>query len=62
MDYIQMASIGVPLLALAGGLGGVKAIVNGTLRRVDKIEDTQLELVRSVSSMETKIDILVERK
>lgn len=61
MDYIQMASIGVPLLALAGGFGGVKAIVNGTIKRVDKIETTQLELVRSVSSMEAKLDILIDR-
>ena len=62
MDYIEMAQLGIPLLALAGGLGGVKAIINGTVKRVDKIESTQLELVRSVSSMETKIYILVERK
>ena len=62
MEYMDIIKLGVPLLALAGGYGGIRAMVNGTIKRVDTIEGTQLELVKTVSSMETKIDILLERK
>lgn len=62
MPYIELAQFGIPLLALAGAWGGVRAALNGTVKRVDKIETTQVQLIDRCARMETKIDILVERK
>lgn len=61
MEYMEIIKLGIPLLALAGAWGGVKAALNGTVKRVDKIENTQLQLIDRCARMETKIDILVER-
>jgi len=73
MDYIVIAQVAVPLLAIGGAWGGAKAALNGTRTRVKEIEDDlkehmkedeelQREMIDRAARMETKIDILLEKQ
>ncbi|MHC4230542.1 MAG: hypothetical protein ACYSW0_24160 [Planctomycetota bacterium] len=62
MEYFEIMKMAIPLVAIGGAWGGVKVALNGTVKRVEKIEDTQKITLDRCARMETKIDILVERK
>ena len=59
---MEMLKFAIPLVAIAGAWGGAKHAINGTEKRVEKLENTQIDVLQRCTRMETKIDILVERK
>lgn len=62
MDYLQIAQMVVPLLAVAGAWGGAKVSINGLHKRVDKLEGGQIKLLVSCGKMETNIERLLEKE
>lgn len=73
MEFLELAKLAGPLLAIGGAWGGAKVALNGTRDRVKQIdrkledhikdETTQdLKIHERVASIETKIDVLLERK
>ena len=69
MDYVAMAKVLWPLLAAAAAWGGAKQALNGTRDRVKKLEErstahdtVHTNLLERTARMETKIDILLEKK
>ena len=69
MDYMELAKMAIPLLAIGGAWGGAKAAINGTRKRVQDIESDlkdsaqqRTDMVQRMTRVETKIDILLEKK
>jgi hypothetical protein len=62
MEYMEIAKIAIPLLAIGGAWGGARHAINGTVKRVDKLEDRSDRTIDRLARIETKIDILVENK
>lgn len=71
--FIELIKIATPLLAIGGAWGGAKVALNGTRERVKGIdtkleahmkEDEQLqrEMIDRSARIETKLDILMEKK
>ncbi len=71
---LEVAKIVVPWL-LAGGAayGGVKAGLNGTRAKVDRVTDdldehvkeyhaNQTEVIKKLSSLSTKVDLLIDHR
>ena len=69
MEYWEAIKLAVPLLAIGGAWGGAKVALNGTRERVKKVEDVlvkhdqvHVELIKQGTRVETKIDMLLEKK
>ena len=73
MDIWEFVKLATPLLAIGGAWGGAKVALNGTRERVkqmdsklekhmDEDEAMQREMIDRAARMETKIDILLEKK
>ena len=69
MEYLELIKLAVPLLAIGGAWGGAKVALNGTRERVKKVEDVlvkhdevHVELIKQGTRVETKIDMLLEKK
>ena len=73
MDYLHWIQIGAPLLAIGGAWGGARATLNVTRGRVKELQAVlkehladdmaiQREMIDRSARMETKIDILLEKK
>ena len=64
----QLVNIAVPLFAIGGAWGGAKVALNGTRERVKALEneakasrETQVQLIKGMTEVHTKVDILLER-
>ncbi len=62
MEYMEIIKIAIPLLAIGGAWGGAKHAINGTVKRVVKLEDFEDTVRDRLARIETNIDILVEKK
>ena len=69
MEYLELIKLAVPLLAIGGAWGGAKVALNGTRERVKKVEDVlvkhdevHVELIKQGTRVETKIDMLLEKR
>ncbi len=59
---MEMLKLGIPLVAIAGAWGGARQAINGTVKRVIKLEESRDTTIDRLARIETKIDILVENK
>ena len=75
MEYtlVEMLKIATPLLAIGGAWGGAKVALNGTRERVKGIDNkleahikedeaVQRDMIDRAARIETKLDILMEKK
>ena len=69
IEYMDMIQYALPLLAIGGAWGGAKVAFNGSKQRISKVEETlekhddvHIELIKQGTRMETKIDMLLEKK
>ena len=73
MDVVELLKIATPILAIGGAWGGAKVALNGTRERVQRIEIEfreheerdeilQREMIDRAARIETKLDILMEKK
>lgn len=69
MDYAQFAQWVIPVLSVGAAYGGVKAGLNGTKAQVKETKDRVKDLEASkndhtdrLARIETKLDILLEKK
>ena len=67
-DFLEMIKWAIPFLAVGGAYGGAKQAINGTKHRVDKLEEVAdraqekyTGVKTQLASVETKIDILLEK-
>ena len=60
-EYIDMVQYAVPLLAIGGAWGGAKAALNGMKHRIGKLEEFEEDAVPKLASIETKVDMILER-
>ena len=58
---MEILKLAIPLIAIGGAWGGAKHAINGTAKRVEKLENTQTQVLDRCARMETKIDILLEK-
>ena len=61
IEIAAMFKAAWPLLAIGGAFGGAKVALNGTRKRVEKLELNQVGLLDRTARIETKIDILIDR-
>ena len=61
MEYMEIVKIAIPLLAIGGAWGGARHAINGTAKRVDKLESKSDMTNDRLARIETKIDYLVEK-
>lgn len=63
MDFIQFAQWAMPMLFAGGAAwGGSKVALNGTRERVRKLEQSDDEYRDRLARIETKLDILLEKR
>jgi len=62
VDIATIIQLGVPLLAVGGAWGTTKAVQNGLKSRVKELEVTKEDVVDRLARIETKLDILMEKK
>jgi hypothetical protein len=64
MDIAAIISIAGPtaLVTLGAAWGGVKVTLNGTKARVEKLETHSEDTTDRLARIETKIDLLMEKK
>ena len=62
IEVYALAKWAIPVLAAGAAWGGAKSAINGTRERVTKLETNQEGLLDRTARIETKIDILIERK
>lgn len=67
MEYMEMITMAIPLLAVGGAWGGAKVALNGTRERVRRLEgrddsqDEKLEdLGKGLTRIETKQDMMID--
>lgn len=61
MEYLEIAKLAVPLLAIGGAWGGAKVALNGTRDKVKALETKQTDHADRLARIETKIDYIVEK-
>ncbi len=61
MDYVEMVTMVIPLLAVAGAWGGAKVAINGMKTKIKDLEETKDDHSDRLARIETKIDYIVEK-
>lgn len=62
MDINMMVNLAIPVLAVVAAAGGAKVTLNGTKKRVEKLETRSDQVIDRLARIETKLDILMEKK
>lgn len=61
MDIADILQAGVLLVAVGASWGGARVALNGTKKKVDKLETAKNDMIDRLARIETKLDILMRK-